>query len=117
MDAPSARSVQPDVAQDERAVLVHLSQSHRMPRRLTPLGWASGVEDLERAGIALVLSLVQRQVGVAEEHRVGLREASALTAQASVLRARIVDDGDRPSSEVEGRALRQLLGELRDVDI
>src|SRR5205823_12890101 len=62
------------------------------------LGRAAGVEDLKPVGAALV----QRDVGVAEDHGTCAREAAAKALDPPLTRPRIVDYGQRkPAAEIQ----------------
>ena len=83
-------------------------------RRPPPaLGRAPGVEDLK----AVLGLLMQRQVRVAEDHRVGLGEAPAHPAEPPLGRAGVVQDRDRGAAGLERGDRRQRFAHLGVVDV
>jgi hypothetical protein len=60
---------------------------------------------------------VQRQVGVAEDDRVGIGEAGAEALDPALRGAGVVDDRDRRPLGVEADGLGQLAAELGAVDV
>jgi hypothetical protein len=89
-----------------------LGPSDRAIGRPAPLGRAAGIEDLEAVAL-----LVQRHVGVTEDHGVRVREASAKALQSSLRRTGVVDHREGGAVEVQGERLGELAPQLRAVDV
>jgi hypothetical protein len=75
-------------------------QPHRVMGRASPLGRAAGVEYLE-----VVLVLVERDVRVAENDRVGVREPEPKASEPAAGRPGIVDDPERHAARQRDHAL------------
>jgi len=90
----------------------HLSDSHRAVGRPAPLGRAAGVEDLE-----VVAGLVKRQVRVAEQHGIGIREASAHPLQSPLRRSGVVKEPEGHPVQLQGELLGKLTLQFRAIDV
>jgi ribosome-associated protein len=81
---------------------IHSREAHGVMRRAAALGRAARVEDLKT-----FRALVEGQVRVAEDHRVGVREAAAKTCEPALCRPRVVDHADSGASRFDDGLARQ----------
>src|SRR5512139_1517405 len=109
--AVTRESWQCEVAELDPAV-AHRRLPHRATGGASPLGGAAGIEDLES-----VTFLVQRQVRVAEDHGVRIREAGPQALEAPPGRAGVMDYGEGRPAEVQRERLGELAPQLGAVDV
>src|SRR5512144_690778 len=108
--AVTRESWQCEVAELDLAV-AHRRLPHRPTGGASPLGGAAGIEDLES-----VTFLVQRQVRVAEDHGVRIREAGPQALEAPPGRAGVMYDGEGRPTEGQRERLGELAPQLGAVD-
>ena len=95
------------------APLADPCDSHRVLRRASALRRAAGIEDLK----AVLVVLVQRDVGVPEHDCIRLREASSHPCEPSRGRAGVVQHGDRDAARSHERGLGQRIPHLGPVHV
>src|SRR5947209_19308729 len=87
-------------------------EPHRVVQGAAALRRAAGVEDLKAAG-----AFVQRDVRVAEDDGVDVREAASHAREPAARRARVVDDSDRRAANRDAQLARQLAEQPGTIDV